>query len=107
MSNRKVPDIVWGHQLLIYYNRENKRTDVHLEEYEDDKAQWNPQIVFELKNVATLEPRGQQFKMVFKQGYTIVLPIHPNKWIGIRPHGHEHGLTHRLVFCPRTHRIKF
>lgn len=101
------PTIVWGHQLLIYHNRKTGETNVHLEEYADPITKDNPQVVFALDDVASLQPRSEGFKIVFRKGYNLVLPVFPNKWIGIRPLSLEHGETHQLVFCSRTHRIVF
>jgi hypothetical protein len=104
----ETPEIIWGHQLLIYHQiRHRKETRICLELFEDLNSRYNPSIVFELDNVASMRPKHSEFSMFFHPGYSIILPRYPLRWIGIRPMGLEHGTTHRLVFCPRRNRIAF
>lgn len=99
------PEIVWGHQILLYH--QGKKTKLALEEFEDWIGRWNPTIVYELDDVTTIHPMNPSFKMIFREGYTIVLPILPMIWLGVRPMSLKHGETHRLVFCPRQNRVSF
>ncbi len=104
----KTPEIIWGHQLLIYHQiRDRKKTRICLELFEDRVTRYNPQIVFELDEVASLRPIRPDYLIFFNPGYTLIFPSYPYIWIGIRPMGLKHGATHRLVFCPRQYRVSF